>query len=137
MVNTMGKKYQGFTSYEINRYNAVYKSLGRLGDPTVGDFEKNVRTNQIQNCPITSKDMTNEKVIVGLKLAWERGKTVKNTPKRVDSDCLEIPRDFQFLHKSVTFVANVFFVNRILFFEYAKQETFFFGDCQTHMIQES
>ena len=110
------------------------KALGRLSNSTVGNYEKMVCANQIQNCPITSKDMTNEKVIVGLKLAWERGKTVKNTPKRVDSDCLEIPRDFQLLHKSVTFVANVFFVNRILFFEYAKQETFFFGDCQTHMI---
>ena len=64
----------------------MYKSLGRLGDPTVGDFEKNVRTNQIQNCPITSKDITNAKFIFGSHLAGARGETVRHTHKQVDSD---------------------------------------------------
>ena len=43
----------------------------------------------------------------------------------MDSDCLEIPRDFQLLHKSVTLVADLFFVNGIPFFDYAKQENVF------------
>ena len=101
------------------------KALGRLGNSTVGNFEKMVCANQIQNCPITSKYTTNAKVIVGPQLAGGRGKTLKNTLKRVYSDCLEIPRDFQLLHKSVTLVADVFFVNGIPFFDYAKQENVF------------
>ena len=74
-----------------------------------------VRANQIQNCPITSKDTTNAKFIFGPHLAGVRGKKVICTPKKVDSDHVAIPREFQLLHKSVTLVADVFFVNGITF----------------------
>ena len=79
-------------------------------------FEKMVRANQIQKCPITSEEITDEKFIFGPHLAEVIGKTIRRKPKQVDSDRVEIPREFQILHKSVTLVACVFFVNGIPFF---------------------
>ena len=80
------------------------------------EFGKMVRANHIQNCPITSKEITNSKVIFGLHLSWVREDTVRRTPKLLDSDSVAIPRDFQLLHKSVTSVVNLIFVNGIPFF---------------------
>ena len=58
---------------------------------------------------MTSKYINNSKVICGPHLSGIRGKTVIYTPRLVDSDFVEIPRDFQLFNKSVTLVANVFF----------------------------
>ena len=75
-----------------------------------------VRANQIQNYPITSKDITNTKVIFGTHLSGLMGNTVIRTPKRVYSGCVEIPRQFQLFQKSITLVTNILFVNEIPFF---------------------
>ena len=40
MVNNVSNNYEGFTSVEIQRADSAYKALGRLSNPTVGDFEK-------------------------------------------------------------------------------------------------
>ena len=96
-------------------------------------FDKIVCANQIKNCSITSKDINNAKVIFGTHIAGVRGKIVRCTPKWVDSNCVEILRESQLLHKSVTLVSNVLFVNGIPFFYYAIQEDFF-CDCRPHAI---
>ena len=111
----MVKKYKVLTSSEIKSADAAYKALGYLGKPTVGDFDKLVRANQIKNCPITSKDITNAKVIFFLHLAGIRGKKVIHTTKQVDSDYVAIIREFQLLHKYVSLVFYVLFVNGIHF----------------------
>ena len=122
MVNTARDNYKGFTSAENKGADAAYTTLVRLGNPTVDDFEKMVCANQIQNFPITSKDITNAKVVFSTHLAGVRGKAERRTPKLVDSDSVEIPRDFQLFHKYVTLVVDVFFLNGIPFFYYAIQE---------------
>ena len=74
-----------------------------------------VRANNIQNCPITSKYITNAKVIFGTHLAGVKGKTVRRTPKRVDSDRVAIPREFQLFHNYVTLIDDILFMNGIPF----------------------
>ena len=44
-------------------------------------------------------------------LAGNRGKTVRQNPDRVVTDHVAIPREFLKLHKFVTIVADVMFVN--------------------------
>ena len=115
MVNNVRNNYEGFTSDKIKRDDAAYKALGRLRNPTSDNFEKMERSNQIQNFPINSKEITNTKVIFGPHLAGVRREALRCTPKRVDSDRVKIPRNFKLWHKSVTSVGNVFFVNGIPF----------------------
>ena len=88
-------------------------------------FDKTVCANQIKNCSITSKDINNAEVIFGTHIAGVRGKIVICTPKRVDSDCVEIPREFQLLYKSVTLVSDVLFLNGIPFFITLSRKIFF------------
>ena len=92
-----------------------HKALGYLGNPTGDNFENIVLANQIQSYSINSKDITNAKIIFGTHLEGVRGKAVRRTPKRLNSDCVAIPRDFQLFHKSVTLVVDVFFVDGIHF----------------------
>ena len=98
MVNNVRKNYEGFTSTEIKRADAAYKALGHIGNPTVDDFEKMVCANQSQTFPITSKDITNAKVIFGTHSTVLRRYIVRRTSKQVDSDHVSIPRVFQLLH---------------------------------------
>ena len=46
MFNTGRNNYKGFKNTEINMDDAVYKALGHLSNPTMGDFEKMVLANQ-------------------------------------------------------------------------------------------
>jgi hypothetical protein len=50
-----------------------------------------VRGNMIQNCPITSDDVTNPRAIFGPDLASIRGKTVWRTPAPEVVDYVEVP----------------------------------------------
>ena len=115
MVKTVRNNYKGFTSDEIKRDDAACKELERLDNPTMENFEKMVRANQIQKCPNTYKYITNAKVIFGPPLEGIRVNTEICTHKRVDSDRVAIPREFQLFHKSVTLVADVLFLNGIPF----------------------
>ena len=101
----------------------------------VDDFEKMVRANQKKNCTITSKNITNANVKFGTHLAGGREKTIIRTPKRVDSDCVAIPREFQLLHKSFTLISECIICEWDTFFDYAIQEASF-CDWRKHVIQD-
>ena len=53
--------------------------------------------------------------IFGQTMEGLRGKTTREKPQRVEADFVEIPRDFYVLHKFVTLVGDVMFVNNIPF----------------------
>ena len=101
----------------------------------MGDFEKILRANQIQNFSITSKEITNAKFILGLHLAGVRWETKIFTLKMLDSDFVEIPIEFQLLHNYVTKVANVLVVNGMPFF-IALSRKLHFVTFNTHTIYD-
>ena len=74
-----------------------------------------LRAKQIQNFPITSKDITNAKVFLVPHILGLRGKEVRRTPKWVGIYRVAIPRDLQLLHRSVTLVSDLLFLNGIPF----------------------
>jgi hypothetical protein len=74
-----------------------------------------VSASMIRNCPVHPTDVTNVNVIFGPDLAGTRGKTVRTAPDRVETDYVVVPREFMKLHKYVTLVADVMFVNGIAF----------------------
>jgi hypothetical protein len=86
-----------------------------IGHPSERDFKAMVSANMIQNCPVTPPDITNANTIYGPDLAGTRGKTVRKKPDRVMLDYVAVPHEFMKLHKYVTLVADVMFVNGIAF----------------------
>jgi hypothetical protein len=74
-----------------------------------------VREKLIANCPVTVHDVQNANQIFGPDLANLRGKTTRSKLEHVRVDYVKIPGDFVEMHKYVTIVAEVMFVNGLLF----------------------
>ena len=69
----------------------------------------------IQNCPIIASDFSNAHIRFGKNLSGTRGNTVIQNPDRLVMNYFAVPKDFLKLHKFVTLVADVMFVNSTQF----------------------
>ena len=74
-----------------------------------------VREKLITNCPITVHDIKNANRIFGPDLANLRGKTTRTKPERVRVEYVNVPRDLVDMHKYISIVADVMFVNGLPF----------------------
>ncbi len=74
-----------------------------------------VREKLFTNCPITVLDVDNANQIFRPDLANLRGKTTKVKPDHVRVKYARIPKDFIQLHKYVTLMADIMFVNGLPF----------------------
>ena len=74
-----------------------------------------VRNQSVMNCDITPRALSNANDFFGPRIPGVRGETVRQKPERVITERIQIPRYFQCFQKSVTLVADVFFVNEIPF----------------------
>ena len=86
-----------------------------LAHLTDDKFKLMVSQGTLRNCDVTPVDISNANAIFGPYLPGLRGRTVREKPKRVDPQYTQIPRDFYRLHKFVTLVADVMFVNSVPF----------------------
>jgi hypothetical protein len=69
----------------------------------------------LKDCPVANNDICNTHNIYGPDLASIRGKTVWQKPKRVVTDYIKIPKQFLSIHRHITLVVDVMFVNSIPF----------------------
>ena len=67
------------------------------------------------NCPVTVQDVHKANRMFGPNLANLRGKTTRKKQEHVRVDYIEIPQDIIDMHKYVTLVADVMFVNGLPF----------------------
>jgi hypothetical protein len=74
-----------------------------------------VREKLIVNFPVTVHDISNANRIFGPNLANLRGKMTTTKPERVRVEIVCIPRDFVQMHKYVTLVVDVMFINGLPF----------------------
>ncbi len=115
MVNTMRGNFEGYTKHDIKKAQEARRLQGMIGNPTECKYEGMVREKLIANCPVTVRDIQNAHQIFGPNLANRRGKTTRTKPEHVRADYVKIPQDFMDLHKYVTIVADVMFVNGLPF----------------------
>jgi hypothetical protein len=99
---------------EWRNSNRVKKGLKALGD---GDkeFKGMVREKLVTNCPVTMQDVENANCIFGPDLTNLRRKTIRTKLEHIHIEYVQIPRVFVELHMYVTVVADVMFVNGLLF----------------------
>jgi hypothetical protein len=88
---------------------------GMIENPTEREFEGMVREKLIANCPVAMRNIQNAHQIFDPDLANLRGKTTRTKPEHVKADYVKIPQDFMELHKYLTIVADVMFVNGLPF----------------------
>ena len=118
MVETIRKKYEGFTREQIITAAAARDAMAMMGHPTEGNFVKHVvsSTLVVKNCQITLADVTNAKNIFGPDRGSLKGKTVRQRPEKVRPVYVSIPRSLFEQIKNVTLAADVMFVNGLPFF---------------------
>ena len=115
LVNTVRDNFKGYTKCNIAKAKEAQRLQGMVGNPTEKEFKGMVRERLIINCPITVQDIENANHIFGPDLANLRGKTTRKKPEHVRVDYVEIPRDLVDMHKYVTLVADMIFVNGLPF----------------------
>jgi hypothetical protein len=86
-----------------------------IANPTEREFAGMAREQLLTNCPVTVRDVDNANQIFGPDVANLRGKTTRTKPDRVRVKYVQIPWDFVQLHKYVTLVVEVMFVNGLSF----------------------
>jgi hypothetical protein len=86
-----------------------------IENPTECKFVGMAHEKLIAYCPVTMCDIKNARRIFGPNLANLRGKTTRTKPEHVRADYVKIPQDFMELHKYMTIVADVMFVNGLPF----------------------
>jgi len=115
LVNTVRDNFEGHTKHDIAKAKEARRLQGMIGNLTDKEFKGMVPEKLITNCPVTVQDVENANRIFGPDLANLRGKTIRTKPEHVRKEYVQIPRDFVELHKYVTLVANVMFVNGLPF----------------------
>ena len=121
-MQTMHKNCRGFMKHEVMRAKEACRAQGLIESPSKADSKGMVRANMIQNCPITSTDMTNAHSIFGPDLASVRGKMVWHTPVPVVADYVEVPRSLVENNKVVMLAMDNFFVDGIAFLIMVSQQ---------------
>ncbi len=115
LVNTVRGNFKGYTCHEVKRARELQCIQGMIVKPTEREFAGMVHEELLTNCPVTVRDIDNANQIFGPDLANLRGKVTRTKPKRVQVKYVQIPWDFVQLHKYVTLVMDVMFMNGLPF----------------------
>ncbi len=115
LINTVRENFKGYTRHDVERAREAQRIQGMIGNPTEREFAGMVREKLLTNCPITVCDVENANQFFGPDLANLSGKTTRAKLDHVRVEYARIPKDFIQLHKYVTLVADVMFVNGLPF----------------------
>ena len=75
-----------------------------------------IKNNQIKNCKLSVRNIDTAQEIWVKDIITLNGKTVRGKPTMVALYCINIPKYIANLKKTVFLTADIFFVNKILFF---------------------
>ena len=115
MVQTIRERFEGYTDREIKDAKLARWVQSMVAHPSDVEFQRMVSASLLSDCPVNEAHASNSVTIFGPNLTGERGKTVRRKPERVDTEIVQILRDFYVLHHFVTLTADVMFVNSIPF----------------------
>ena len=115
MLETVQKNLEGYTKREVKKAILACEAQAMVAHPPDDKFKQMVSHENLRNCSVKVKDITNARALFGLNRSRLKGGTVRQNPERVDPVYTAIPRDFYELHRFETLTADVMFVNGIPF----------------------
>ena len=95
LFKTIEENLEGFTNVEIDRARTGKKAYHKLGAPGMENFKYLLKGNMINNCPVTHHDVDNMIKIWGKDIAVLKGKSVRKTPRRVETETHDIPEELK------------------------------------------
>ena len=99
LVNTVAHKKEMFTKREIEGADKAVSLQAKLAYPSKQALKWVIQSNQIQNCPVTVRDVEVAEQIYGKSVPALKGKTVRSRPPPVSTEIIKVPRDVLKLHK--------------------------------------
>ncbi len=72
-MNTIRDNFEGFTKKQVQQAHEAHRIMLMTGVPSERNFERMIRLNQLQDCPITHNDIKTAQAIFGHDLANTRG----------------------------------------------------------------
>ena len=115
-VVTVEDNMKSFSKRQIAAAEKARTLMAGLAFPSDHDYKWILRSNQVQECPVTTDDANVADKIWGTSIPSLKGKTTRRTPEHVPSNVIAVPTEIRELHRNITLSFDVFFVNKIPFF---------------------
>jgi len=107
---------QLFTKRQIASAQQARDLQAGLGFPSIQDYNWIVKANMLKDCPVNSQDVDVALKVWGNQVPMLKGKTVRWKPPVVTEDVVQVPKQIWLLHRRVTLVIDIVFVNKIPYF---------------------
>jgi hypothetical protein len=115
-VETVAENMKLFTKRQIASAQQAHNLQAGLGFPSVQDYKWIVKANMLKDCPVIHQDVDVALKVWSNKVPMLKGKTVRQKPPVVTEDVVQVPKEIRLLHRRVTLVIDIFFVNSIPYF---------------------
>ena len=112
LVATIAENHLGYTQRQFERARTARKLYHNVGTPTVENFKALLRSNVIQNCPVTVEDVNIAEKIFGPSVSSLKGKSTRQKPKPVRADVIEIPQELVEKHRDIELCMDTMFINK-------------------------
>ena len=113
---TVQENKEDYTKQQIKGAKQARQLYAKLGYPSIKDFRWIIRSNQIQDCPVTTEDVETARKIWGKSIAALKGKTTRSKTTHIAADFVRVPKNILELHQQVYMTFDIFFINQISFF---------------------
>ena len=91
MLQTVDENRLGYSQRQYEQAKLEREIYDAIGNPSVEDFKKIIRTNGIKNCLITIEDINAALKIFGPSVSTLNGNSTRTKPAPVVNDYFEIP----------------------------------------------
>ncbi len=115
-VKTVESNMRLYSKRQVVCADKAHSLYASLGFPSQKDFMWILRSNQIKDSPVMVDDAMVIYKIWGPSVAAPKEKAVRKRLEPIKTDIVSIPKEICELHKEVTFMINIFFMNKIPFF---------------------
>jgi hypothetical protein len=116
VLQTVRRNFEGWTKREVKEAKLARTLQSRVANMSDAKLKQMVSVNGLKNASIRPEHVTNASRIFGPNTAALEGKTVRRpSPRVIEEGGVNIPDDFHRLHRFVTLVADVFFVDGVAF----------------------
>jgi hypothetical protein len=111
LISTVAENKKGYTTRQFERAKEARKLYHIVGTPTMENFKSLLQMNIIKNCPVTVEDVNIADKIFGPDMSSLKGKSVRQKPKPVRKDLIEIPKELIEQHKDIELCMDTMYVN--------------------------
>jgi hypothetical protein len=115
LVMTVQDQMAKYSQRDVQRANLARKLQKTIGHPSIKQFMKIVKENQLPNCPIGTDDILVAEDIFGPSVSGLKGKTVRSTPMAVSDTYEPLPPGIVEKYQSVTLAFDLMYVNKVIF----------------------